>query len=200
MMLLSRNLIFTFCLSPLLLACSGEVSAEKMTKDDTLSPQQAFLVNLKALCGQSFTGAVVSDDPQDADWRSEVLTVGPISCTDSASVMPLAVGQDKSRLWTVSLADNDRVKLSHAHTLKDGSPDPVTGYGGVAANAGTAARQEFPVDEYSVNLFLENGLEASVTNIWSLEIVPEKTLAYELNREGRHFRAVFDISSGGSAN
>jgi hypothetical protein len=125
-----------------------------------------------------------------------VLTVGPIVCEQSGQntviTAPLAVGADKSRIWTIT-SNETQVKLHHAHTLKDGTPDPVTGYGGTTVDAGKATRQDFPVDEYSIKLFQENGLEASVTNVWSLEIRPGEIFAYELNREGRHFRAEFPL-------
>ncbi|WP_409433232.1 hypothetical protein ACJ3XI_01670 [Litorimonas sp. RW-G-Af-16] len=175
-----------------LVACSGT------SGDHTQTPQwQFYQVNMKSLCGQTLTGSVVSDDPEDADWRGKVLTVGPVECSDarnnSAIRMPLAVGDDQSRQWSL-IPRADGLLLSHRHTFKDGSPDPVTGYGGLAEEPGTATRKNFPVDEFSKALFLENGLDASVTNVWTMEIIPGEVFAYELNREGRHFRAEFPLS------
>ncbi len=171
----------------LLTACQSEVE---------LLPQTEFAANLVELCGQTFEGQVVSEDPQDEDWRGEELTLGPVDCTDVAVTIPLAVGEDESRVWTIMppSASEDWIKLTHAHTLEDGSPDPVTGYGGKTLVEGTAIRQEFPADEYSKTLFRENGLDDSVGNIWALEIMPDEALVYELNREQRHFRAEFDLS------
>lgn len=185
--------------------CQSTETAETESPDAITAAELydgvSFRFKLLDLCGETLTGAVVSDDPQDVDWRGKVLTVGPITCeTGPEFVMtaPLAVGEDKSRVWTIK-GDAGGLSLSHAHTLKDGSPDPVTGYGGHASfkdmmNSKTPMRVNFPADQYSVDLFKENGLEASVTNVWSLEIQPGVVFAYELNREGRHFRAEFDLT------
>ena len=45
-------------------------------------------------------------------------------------------------------------------------------YGGDTTTAGTAARQEFPVDAESRALFEKEGSQASVTNTWAMEIEP----------------------------
>ncbi|WP_416878437.1 hypothetical protein [Litorimonas sp.] len=171
----------------LLTACQSEAE---------LLPHAQFASNLVDLCGQTFEGEVVSDDPEDADWRDKTLTVGPIDCSEVEVKMPLAVGEDRSRVWTImpASANKEWIKLTHIHTLKDGSPDPVSRYGGRTVNDGTAIRQEFPADEFSKSLFRENGLDASVGNVWALEITPNELLAYELNREGRHFRAEFNLN------
>lgn len=170
------------------------------------TPQDAFTAQLMTLCGQSFTGEVVSDDAADADWRGKTLTVGPVACEVDAFYMPLAVGEDTSRTWGIS-PSKDSITLKHDHRLKDGSPDPVTQYGGTTAEMGTANRQEFPVDDYSIAMFKREGLTASVTNTWAVEIEAGKRFAYELSRplteeqraagdtRGRFFRAEFDLAT-----
>ncbi len=161
-------------------------------------PLQQFQIHLQSLCGQSYKGQVISTDPQDEDWRKETLTLGSVTCPDAlTTVLPLAVGSDRSRVWTLRLEeDGEALDFRHAHTLKDGSPDPVTGYGGVATTANsTSVQAVFPVDEYSKKNFKENGLEVSMTNIWSIDIVPGKKMTYNLNREGRNFVAEFDLTS-----
>lgn len=157
------------------------------------APQDAFMSNLSQLCGQTLMGKVVSQDAADADWRKNELTVGPISCEGNLVTMPLAVGANKSRTWFISQS-NGALTLKHRHTLEDGSLDPVTNYGGTTESSGTAQRQDFPVDQYSIDNFNENGLSASVTNIWTMEHKPGEIFAYELNREGRHFRAEFPLN------
>src|SRR5690606_42124963 len=70
-----------------------------------------------------------------------------------------------------------------------GSEDALTMYGGDAAPPGTAVRQEFPVDAESVAMFEREGLTASVTNTWGMEIDPGRRFVYELRRpDGRQFR------------
>ena len=68
-------------------------------------------------------------------------------------------------------------------------------YGGDTAGAGTAVRQEFPVDAESIAMFEREGLNASVTNTWAMEIEPGARFLYELARPGgRLFQVEFDLS------
>lgn len=161
------------------------------------APLEAFQTHLQSLCGKTFQGRVTSTDPQDEDWRKEVLTLGPVTCPNAnTTVLPLAVGADKTRVWTLTLDDaGQSLDFRHAHTLKDGSPDPVTGYGGVATHENsTATRAVFPVDAYSKANFTENGLTASLTNTWSIDIKPGAEMTYKLARENRNFIAAFDLT------
>jgi len=66
-------------------------------------------------------------------------------------------------------------------------------YGGDTTTAGTAGRQEFPVDAESRDLFVKEGLQASVANTWAMEIEPAIRFVYELARPGRIFRVEFDL-------
>lgn len=177
------------------LSAAACVSACSAQTPDT--PLDAFQTQLQSLCDKTYEGQVTSSDPQDEDWRQEVLTLGPVTCPNAdTTVLPLAVGADKSRVWTLTLQDDGQaLDFRHAHTLKDGSPDPVTGYGGVATTENsTATRAVFPVDEYSKANFAENGLEASMTNTWFITIEPGETMTYQLSRENRNFVAEFDLS------
>jgi hypothetical protein len=47
---------------------------------------------------------------------------------------------------------------------------------------------------FSRTLFLEKGNPASVANVWSTEVRPGRSFAYELGRPGRFFRLEFDLS------
>lgn len=161
------------------------------------SPLTEFQTHLQSLCGKTFEGQVTSTDAVDEDWRKETLTLGPVTCPNGdTTVLPLAVGADKSRVWTLKLQDNGQaLDFRHAHTLKDGSPDPVTGYGGVAtAENSTATRAVFPVDDFSKANFAENGLQASMTNTWSITVKPGAQMTYKLERENRNFVAEFDLT------
>lgn len=165
------------------------------------SPQNETAVSqfhdsIQALCGHSFEGAVISTDPADENWRKEILTLGPITClSDELTSMALAVGPDQTRVWSLDLQDDGAaLEFKHAHTLKDGSPDPVTNYGGMASVDSTPKKAIFPVDQYSIDMFRENGLDASVTNVWSFTLKDNETLTYELRRKNREFIAVFDLT------
>lgn len=168
--------------------------------------QDHFTRQLMPLCGQSYAGSVVSTDTVDADWRSEDIIMGPIACETAAIKMPLAVGSDTSRTW-VLIPEKRTLTLKHDHRHDDGTADAVSWYGGTAKTAGTASRQEFPVDGYSIDLFKQEGLPASVTNTWAMEIRPGDIFAYELSRprtqqqiddsaeRGRFFRIEFDLTA-----
>ncbi len=167
----------------LLAACS---TSEK-------NPQDAFFANLSQLCGQSFEGAVISDEEADADWRKETLTIQVKDCSGSEIRIPLHVGENRSRTWVISKTDGG-LRLKHDHRHEDGSPDIVSQYGGDTQSKGTSYSQSFPVDEFSKKLFKLEGLDVSVTNVWALTIEPHETLTYKLSRPGRLFEAQFDLT------
>lgn len=174
-----------------LMACSVSETNKSHT-----SPPADFLTSLAPLCNQTYLGKVVSDDPQDEDWRKEVLTLGPISCSDDGVVaMPLAVGDDTSRTWFLRPSEN-AIEFRHQHLLKNGDIDPVSDYGGYSADLKLkdgAWQVNFPADPKTVDIFKANGLDVSITNVWSFDYRPKAQLTYELNRENRHFRAEFDL-------
>lgn len=187
-----RLFILTTCLS--LTACDGSGFVESGVSLENV------IADVAALCGQTFKGVVTSDDPQDEDWRKEILVLGPIGCpSESQIVMPLAVGEDKSRTWFLTL-DENKIEFRHQHLLDNGDIDPVSDYGGFSNNFTAESdgwRVEFPADAKTVDIFNATGLQISTTNIWSFDHIKGTSLNYELNREGRHFRAEFDLASPG---
>ena len=157
------------------------------------SEAERFFDRLSGLCGERFAGALVSDDPDDADFRGQDMEMHVAHCDDTEIRIPFGVGEDRSRTWVVTRTDAG-LRLKHRHLHEDGTPDAVTWYGGTAMTPGSAARQEFPVDPESIALFRREGLEASVVNVWALE-VRDGLFAYELRRPtGRFFRVEFDTN------
>lgn len=157
------------------------------------SPSDVFFERLRALCGQNFQGRLASP-PTAADAAfAGPITVRVQDCTADQVRMPLMVGADRSRTWVVTRTAQG-LTLKHDHRHADGTEDTVSQYGGATVAPGTAARQEFPADAFSKALFEREKLTASLTNVWALEIQPGATLAYELNRPGRHFRIAFDLT------
>lgn len=161
-------------------------------------PQQAeppldFFNNLSKLCGKSFAGKVISSDPQDADWAKETLVMHVRDCSDQEIKIPLHVGENRSRTWIVSKTDNG-LRLKHDHRHEDGKPDEVTMYGGDTEALGSHSRQAFPVDQFSKDMFVREGLDVSVTNIWTLTLDDDSSFTYALARENRDFRAEFDLT------
>ena len=66
----------------------------------------------------------------------------------------------------------------------------------------TRGAQDFPVDGESVALFTREGLDASLTNVWRVEVDPaaqaDARFVYQLTRRNdptRLFRVEFDAST-----
>ena len=156
-------------------------------------PRFDFYDNLAALCGQSFDGKIISNDPQDADWAKETLTMHVRDCSDTEIKIPLHVGENRSRTWIISKTDTG-LRLKHDHRHEDGEPDAVTMYGGDTSDGGSTTEQSFPVDQFSKDMFVREGLDVSVTNTWILSLIPGESFTYALTRPNRDFRAQFDLT------
>lgn len=154
---------------------------------------------MQALCDRTVEGEVVSDQAVDADWIGQVLVVGPVTCEPNIIRMPLAVGADQSRTWVLSQPEGGGLLFRHEHVEPDGSPSPVTQYGGLAAPGGSAFQQNFPADAQTKANFTENGIARSNPNVWTFTLDGDR-LTYSLARpatqteEARNFRAQFDLS------
>lgn len=162
----------------------------------TAAPADAFMAAIARHCGQAFAGKVVVDEPASADnpFAGKALVMHVRECGPDVLRVPFHVGDDHSRTWVLTRTPGG-LRLKHDHRHADGSPDAVTMYGGDTAAAGTAVRQAFPVDAESVAMFEREGLKASVTNTWAMEIEPGKRFLYELSRPGgRLFQVEFDLT------
>lgn len=161
------------------------------------TPADAFMTNLAALCGQAFAGTVVADTPAPtgADpFADKSMVMHVRGCSQDEISIPFHVGDDRSRTWVLTRTDAG-LRLKHDHRHADGSEDAITMYGGDTASAGTATRQEFPVDAYSVAMFTAADMTVSNNNIWAMEIEPGVAFVYELARPGgRLFRVRFDLT------
>jgi hypothetical protein len=155
--------------------------------------QDAFFANLTALCGQTFEGKVVTDDPADADFRRQRLVIHVRDCSADEIRIPFHVGEDHSRTWVITRTPGG-LTLKHDHRDPDGTAHTLHWYGGDTVDAGTATRQEFPVDAFSIALFNANNAAVSTTNVWAVEVNPGETYVYELSRENRLLRVAFDLT------
>lgn len=161
----------------------------------TRAPQQdAFMASLNALCGQRFEGRVVTTDAADADFARSRLIMHVRDCSADEVRIPFHVGDDASRTWVISRNEEGGLTLKHDHRDPQGRPDGLHWYGGDTTSAGTANRQEFPVDAFSVELFTAGDAVVSTTNVWAVEVHPGRVYAYELRRANRHFRVEFDLT------
>jgi len=150
-----------------------------------------------------------------------VLTIEIRSCTDDEIRIPLHVGENRSRTWVIrdtkrsrpctedearlvqetlggDLARNahcnDRVmELKHDHRHEDGSEDVLTQYGGMTESWPLGGVAHFPADAFSRELFERENIPASMENVWTMRVEGD-VLSYALDRPGRHFEAVFDLS------
>jgi len=192
--------------APLLLiaSCSQDAAPSAVPAVDpvaaSVAPADAFLAALAAHCGQAYAGRIVANRPASSTpdpFEGKALVMHVRGCEAPASGLrvPFHVGDDHSRTWVLTRTA-DGLRLKHDHRHADGSPDPVTLYGGDTASDGSARRQEFPVDAESVAMFEREGLGASVANTWAMEIEPGKRFLYELARpDGRLFQVEFDLAT-----
>lgn len=157
------------------------------------APQDFFFNRLSALCGKAFAGRVETDDPADAAFAGQALVMHVRGCSANQLRIPLHVGDDRSRTWVVSRTETG-LRLKHDHRHRDGSEDALTQYGGDSIDDGSAGRQAFPADSFSKQLFEREGRQASIANVWAIEVEPGAALVYELARPGRLFRVRFDLS------
>lgn len=167
------------------------ISACSPTVGVTAGPSDLFEA-LSPYCGQAFEGRVAVDEPGgDTGWQSERLVMHVRECSDAEIRIPLHVGEDRSRTWVLTRTGTG-FRLKHDHRHEDGSEDVLTQYGGDSASV-EGLRIEFPADEFSRDLFLREGFDASVENTWLMQI-EGVTFTYGLERPNRVFRAEFDLS------
>lgn len=189
-------------------------------KDFLSQNRDDYWAELSALCGQTLHGKMVSNEAVDADMAGRPMRMTVASCSDKEIRIPFHVGPleeggkwDKSRTWVLRKTAKG-IQLKHDHRHEDGTPDAVTNYGGewinvsskpiLVCNPEHSLKINFPVDAESIANFRANGLDKSVTNVWSIGIMPTgcptapnkkyAKFTYELNRTGehaRHFKVAF---------
>jgi len=168
-------------------------------ENEVVEPADAFLAAVSSHCGKAYAGRIVANEPAAAPgsppdpFEGQTLVMHVRDCAPRVIRVPFHVGEDHSRTWVITRTQ-DGLRLKHDHRHEDGSPDVLTMYGGDTATQGTAGRQEFPVDAESKALFERQGLTASMTNTWAIELEPGQRYVYELARPGRLFRVEFDLT------
>lgn len=202
------------CLAVFILAACSDKTAPPAPP----LPQDEFWEALSSHCGKAYAGSLVSEDEADADFVGADMVMHVSECSDDRIAVPFHVelnGEwDRSRTWVITRRAVPHksgqgetalgLRLKHDHRHKDGEEDALTQYGGDTADEGTARVQSFPVDQFSVDMFNAQGYEASVTNVWSVEVDPAGTeggqYVYQLKRtveggapEDRLFRVEFDL-------
>lgn len=182
-----------------LIASCASSSYAPLSQHAAIEPADGFLAAIARHCGQAFAGRVVANEPKPSTpdaFEGKPLIMHVRGCDEPRKQLriPFHVGDDRSRTWVLTRTPQG-LQLKHDHRHEDGSPDATTMYGGNTVDAGTATRQAFPVDVESIAMFQREGLTASVTNTWAMEIVPGQRFVYELSRpNGRLFRVEFDLT------
>jgi hypothetical protein len=152
--------------------------------------QQVFFAELQRLCGRAFAGAVVEAPETDTLFTGRPLVAHVRECGADQVVIPVQVGDDRSRTWIVTRGAGG-LRLTHIHRRPDGSEDENSRYGGVTRGPGTAWRQDFPADEFSIRM-----VPGRATQTWTLELWPGQVLDYSLHRveTDLRYRFRFDLS------
>jgi hypothetical protein len=179
-------------------ACGGERTDTPAPASGTAeqpAPADAFMQRLATHCNQAFEGRIVENEPSDPKdpFVGQRLVMHVRECGEREIKIPFHVGDDRSRTWVITRTDAG-LRLKHDHRHEDGTDDVLTMYGGDTAGPGTERRQEFPVDQFSKDLFERENRQVSMTNVWAMEIEPHEVFIYELARPGRLFRVEFDLA------
>jgi hypothetical protein len=158
-----------------------------------------FFAKLSTLCGKAFAGRITSPPAAaDASFAGKPLIMHVSECSADTIRVPFHVGDDRSRTWVITRTGAG-LRLKHDHRHEDGSEDRLTQYGGdsgaLILNVAGLLRHEFPADEFSKQLFVQEKIPQSTTNVWAIEFTTSRTFAYELRRPGRIFRVDFDLTT-----
>lgn len=169
------------------------LAAEEMTVGSELASiaHQAFLNNLASLCGQSFRGRETYMAPGRDSWAHLDFVMHVTECEESHVYIPFHLSEDTSRTW-MFIVENGRLRFRHDHRYPDGTPEENTLYGGYADGTGTAFRQHFPADEYTIEL-----LHDTLGRQWNVVMDEAMTnFSYQLQYHGEIvFQADFDLTN-----
>lgn len=179
----------TFLLSLLAVACCLASPGRCNATLDAAS--EAFFMRLHRLDGRVFTGATVfpTDPAHEMVGKRLVLRVQAAS-PDEVRI-PFLVGEDASRTWILRRTPRGLL-FKHDHRLADGTPDPVTNYGGLAVPGLLSGVQVFPADGETAAMLPE-----ASSNVWCLRLSPDgRTLTYSLERhQEARYEACFQLDA-----
>ncbi|MFO7998967.1 MAG: hypothetical protein R6U86_08310 [Bacteroidales bacterium] len=193
---MKRNLIFVFVIALLLSACgpatqTGDQQADEMLSAALSPEEEAFLDNLASLCGQSFRGRETYMAPGRESWGHLDFVMHVTECEEDHVYIPFHLSDDTSRTWMFVVEDG-RLRFRHDHRHPDGTPEESTLYGGYSDGSGTAFRQYFPADDYTVEL-----LQDTIGRQWNIVMDEAMTnFSYQLQYEDEIiFQADFDLTN-----
>ncbi|MBI3926311.1 MAG: hypothetical protein HY319_12280 [Armatimonadetes bacterium] len=152
---------------------------------------EAFFARLLALDGRTFTGTTVFPTDPAHEMVGKPLHLRVQVLSPSEIHVPFGVGDDASRTWILRRSPEGLI-LKHQHLLADGSPDPITNYGGTAVPRLLSLMQAFPADAETAAMLPE-----AASNVWALAFSPDgRTLTYTLERDQRpRYQARFELTA-----
>lgn len=138
---------------------------------------EAFFRRLMALNGCVFTGVTVFPTDPQHEMVGKPLELRFQAVSADELRVPFRVGEDASRMWILRRTPQGLL-FKHDHRLADGSPDPITNYGGLAVARLMSGLQVFPADAETAAMLPE-----ARSNVWALQLSPDgRTLTYSLER------------------
>ncbi len=193
---MKKLFVIKFMVLFLLAGCGQQQGADdqdSMKVGSELSDPQAraFLNQLHALCGQSFSGEETFIAEGRESWADKEFLMQVTVCEDGRVYIPFHLDDDTSRTW-MFLVEDGKLRFRHDHRHEDGTPEDVTMYGGYATENGSAMQQDFPADAYTCEL-----LPTACKALWRVSLSSSpKSLTYSLFDDGELlFAATFDLDN-----
>ncbi len=186
----SVSLVLLCFLAVGLYSCGG--SKKRSLGSELINPaEKAFFNNLAVFCGQSFEGEQAYMREGRESWDHMHFVMHVTVCEDDRIHIPFHLDEDHSRTW-MFLVEDGKLRFRHDHRDPDGTPQRATMYGGYADGNGTAYKQYFPADDYTI----ENRI-SSPSSIWIVELAEDlSSFSYSLFAgETKIFRADFDLTN-----
>lgn len=159
----------------------------------SIETQDNFFDLISRHCGKAFKGNVAIDTADSKFFKDKSLVMHVRKCSSHELQIPFHIGDDASRTWIITKTGSG-LSLKHDHRHKDGSYDEQTMYGGHTQDAGWDNVQSFPADQYTKDLFTQQGIPQSNENIWQVFVYPD-SFSYRLIRQGREFKVDFDLTN-----
>ena len=172
-------------------SCGSRGGHDVVGSELTDPNEQAFFNNLAQLCGQSFEGQQEYMREGRESWEDMYFVMHVTVCENDSIHAPFHLDDDHSRTW-MFLVEEGRLRFRHDHRDPDGTPQQSTMYGGYADGNGSAFKQYFPADDYTI----DNRL-SSPNSVWIVELAEDmSTYSYSLHAgDTKIFKASFDLEN-----
>ena len=190
---MKKQLIILTILAVVAFSCgSGTQKSSEETRESAFTSEahQAFISNLKKLCGNSYRGEQIYRSHHGESWAHREMIMHVTVCEDDRVFIPFHIDEDRSRTW-MFLSEDGKLRFRHQHLHEDGTHEDDSMYGGYATDEGTAFIQYFPADDFTAEV-----IPGGEGNLWTVAMDEELTqFSYRLDRDGeKRFEIVFDLT------